>query len=69
MPEMRTESKAVGPKDYPALKANIEKKLPITNATAMSGAFITVFFEDGTRWFVQQSNRERPGTSGSPAAN
>jgi hypothetical protein len=48
------------PKDYPALKAHIEKKLPISNATAMMGGIVAVFFDDGTRWFSVSHTYGRP---------
>jgi hypothetical protein len=54
------------PKDYSALKARIEKKLPVSNVTAMDGGIVSVFFEDGTRWVVGLSRSysrpaEQPG--------
>jgi len=48
------------PEDYPALKAHIEKKLPISNVTAMA-AIVTVLFEDGTRWLSINHSYSRPG--------
>jgi len=48
------------PEDYPALKAHIEKKLSISNVTAMT-AVVTVLFEDGTRWLSINHSYSRPG--------
>lgn|ERR1035437_434893 len=48
------------PKDYPALKARIEKERPISNLTAIDGGIVTVFFEDGTRWISLNHSYSRP---------
>jgi len=48
------------PKDYLALKARIEKKLSISNVTAMVGGIMSVFFEDGTRWISISRSYSRP---------
>jgi hypothetical protein len=48
------------PRDYPALKARIEKRLPISSVTAMDGGTVTVFFEDGTRWISVNHSYSRP---------
>lgn len=54
------------PENYPALKARIEKKLPISNVTALDGGIVSVFFEDGTKWVGALSHSysrpaEQPG--------
>jgi hypothetical protein len=48
------------PKDYPVLKARIEKWHPISNVTAMDGGTLTVFFEDGSRWISINHRYSRP---------
>jgi hypothetical protein len=46
--------------DYPALKARIEKWMPISTVTAMNGGTLTVYFEDGTRWISANHSYSRP---------
>jgi hypothetical protein len=48
------------PKDYPKLKANIERRMPISNVMALDSGTITVFFDDGTRWVSINHSYSRP---------
>jgi hypothetical protein len=48
------------PKDYPALRTRIEKRLPISSVTALDSQAVTVFFEDGTKWISANHSYNRP---------